>query len=235
MEPADRFRAAGSAFRTGAAVARDATGRQTRGPAQDTGSGPGEGRRPGGRRRSAVRRRAGPGRAHGRLCRSTATPSLPEFRRQHPGVAADRRIVGVPDPVTGAGHGAERQGDARPRSGRCGASGTVRAPTPAPGTAQSALPAGGRSPGSSPRDPDSGAPHCQAITPPARPSPHRPGHHPTGGRRRPPRTATDGLGRGRRRPECDITRGPSVGRPPGGVTACTAAGWAAPGVRRSTR
>src|SRR3712207_8885449 len=74
IEVAARSRAAASGFGTGAAAAREATGRQARGPAPDTGHGPGEGRRAGGRRRYGARRRTGTGRAHGRVCRSTVTP-----------------------------------------------------------------------------------------------------------------------------------------------------------------
>ena len=62
IEVAARSRAAASGFGTGAAAAREATGRQARGPAPDTGHGPGEGRRAGGRRWYAP------------LCRSTVTP-----------------------------------------------------------------------------------------------------------------------------------------------------------------
>src|SRR3712207_1418881 len=62
IEVAARSRAAASGFGTGAAAAREATGRQARGPAPDTGHGPGEGRRAGGRRWYAA------------LCRSTVTP-----------------------------------------------------------------------------------------------------------------------------------------------------------------
>ena len=146
IEVAARSRAAGSAIATGAAAAREATGRQAGGSTQDMGHAPREGRWAGSRRGYAARRRTGTGRAHGRLCRSTVTPLLPEFRPQHPRVAAHRRIAGVPDPMTGAGHerGTPAREAAHLRGGRCGGERLRPRTDTAPETTQAAHPAGGR-------------------------------------------------------------------------------------------